>query len=377
LNRVSVPLEHPRAKPLPMAGQRANGVVHIVEHMAPGGIETFVLDLLRVGGSSDRIFSLQGSKATLLSSWRALHDFGDRLEAFSRPAGIHLGLVGAIASRLRALRPRAVFVHHIGPLLYGGLAARLAGVPRLIYVEHDAWHYTHPRHRMLARCCFSLLRPQVVAVSRQVGAALTEMMPRLDVTIIPPGIPTDRFIPGNKTTARDRLGLPATCPIVGTAGRLVPVKSHQVLLRAMAELPDNIHCAIAGDGPELDNLRRLANELGLPHRIHFLGHRDDLWDVYPAFDVFCLPSEAEGLPRTILEAQACDIPVVATDVGGVAEALDPEASLLVPPNEPIMLANALKSLLSRLDKLSSPREFIQAKMSLAITSAQYHALYGR
>jgi len=90
-----------------------------------------------------------------------------------------------------------------------------------------------------------------------------------------------------------------------------------------------------------------------------------------------LPSEAEGLPRTILEAQACDIPVVATDVGGVAEALDPEASLLVPPKEPAALANALKSLLSRVDRLGSPREFIQAKMSLAITSAQYRALYGR
>lgn len=360
-----------------MAGHRANGVVHIVEHLAPGGIETFVLDLLRIGGSNDRIFSMQGNKAKLLSSWRALHDFGDRLEAFSRPAGIHPGLVGAIASRLRALRPRAVFVHHIGPLLYGGLAARLAGVPQLIYVEHDAWHYTSARHRTLARCCFSLVRPKVVAVSNQVGTALTDIMPRLDVKVIPPGIATDRFIPGNRIEARDRLGLPASSRIVGTAGRLVPVKSHYVLLRAMAELPDDIHCAIAGDGPELDNLRRLANELGLPHRAHFLGHRDDLWDVYPAFDVFCLPSKAEGLPRTILEAQACDIPVVATDVGGVAEALDPEASLLVPPNDPAALAKALKSLLSRLDGLSSPRQFIQAKMSLAITAAQYHELYGR
>jgi glycosyltransferase involved in cell wall biosynthesis len=360
-----------------MAGQRADGVVHIVEHMAPGGIETFVLDLLRIGGSNDRIFSLQGNKPELLSRWRALHGFGDRLEAFNRPAGIHLGLVGTIASRLRALRPGAVFVHHIGPLLYGGLAARLAGVPRLIYVEHDAWHYMHPRHRTLARCGFSLLRPKVVAVSRQVGAALTQIMPRLDVAVIAPGIATDRFIPGDKTDARNRLGLPTSCRIVGTAGRLVPVKSHHVLLRALAALPDNVHCAIAGDGPELDNLQNLAIELGLTARTHFLGHRDDLWDVYPAFDVFCLPSEAEGLPRTVLEAQACDIPVVATDVGGVAEALDPEASLLVPPKEPAALAKALKSLLSRVDRLGSPREFIQAKMSLAITSAQYRALYGR
>jgi len=359
-----------------MTGERAHGVVHIVEHMAPGGIETFVLDLLRIGGSGDRIFSLQGNKAALLSHWRALDDVGDRLEAFNRPSGVHLGLVGAIASRLRALKPSAVFVHHIGPLLYGGLAARLAGVPRLIYVEHDAWHYTQPRRRTLARGCFMLLRPKVVAVSNQVRTALTQIMPRLDVAVIAPGIATDRFVPGDKADARNRLGLPASCRIVGTAGRLVPVKSHHVLLRAMAALPDDIHCAIAGDGPELDNLRSLAAELGLTGRTHFLGHRDDLWEVYPAFDIFCLPSQAEGLPRTVLEAQACNIPVVATDVGGVAEALDPQASLLVPPNDPAALANGLTSLLSRLDALSSPRQFIQSRMSLAITSARYHALYG-
>jgi glycosyltransferase involved in cell wall biosynthesis len=163
---------------------------------------------------------------------------------------------------------------------------------------------------------------------------------------------------------------------VGTAGRLVPVKSHHVLLRALAALPDDVHCAIAGDGPELHNLQSLATELGVTARTHFLGHRNDLWDVYPAFDIFCLPSQAEGLPRTVLEAQACDIPVVATDVGGVAEALDPQASLLVPPNDPVALANGLTSLLSRLDALSSPRQFIQSRMSLAITSARYHALYG-
>jgi glycosyltransferase involved in cell wall biosynthesis len=360
-----------------MATHMTNGIVHIVEHMAPGGIETFVLDLLRVGEASDRIFSLQGNKAKLLLNWGALHEFGDRLEAFNRKPGIRPGLAGAIALRLRALRPRAVFVHHIGPLLYGGLAAKLAGVPRLIYVEHDVWHYTNRRHRKLASWCLWLLRPKVVAVSNQVRTALIRMMPRLDVAVIPPGIATDRFIPGNKAEARSRLGLSSSCQIVGTAGRLVPVKAHHILLRAMAELPDNVHCAIAGDGPERDKLQGLANELGLSQRVHFLGHRDDLWRVYPAFDVFCLPSEAEGLPRTVLEAQACGVPVVATDVGGMAEALDPEASLLVPPNQPVVLANGIRSILSCAESLNSPRQFIQKKMSLAVTSAQFHALYSR
>jgi glycosyltransferase involved in cell wall biosynthesis len=360
-----------------MTKHMTNGIVHIVEHMATGGSETFVLDLLRVGETGDRIFSLQGNKAKLLLNWGALQEFGDRLEAFDRKQGIRPGLPATIASRLRAVRPRVVFVHHIGPLIYGGLAARLAGVPRLIYVEHDAWHYTNARHRKLVRGCFWLLRPKVVAVSNQVRSALIRMMPRLDVAVIPPGIATDRFIPGNKAEARSRLGLSSSYQIVGTAGRLVPVKAHHILLRAMAELPENVHCAIAGDGPERDKLQELANELGLSHRIHFLWHRDDLWRVYPAFDVFCLPSEAEGLPRTVLEAQACGVAVVATDVGGMAEALDPETGLLVPPNQAGAIANGVRSILSRAESLNSPRQFIQKKMSLAVTSAQFHALYSQ
>jgi glycosyltransferase involved in cell wall biosynthesis len=360
-----------------MAKHMTNGIVHIVEHMAPGGIETFVLDLLRLGEASDRIFSLQGNKAKLLSNWAALNEVRDRLEAFNRKQGIRPGVAGAIASRLRALQPRVVFVHHIGPLIYGGLAARLAGVPRLIYVEHDAWHYTIGRHRKLASCCFWLLKPKVVAASNQVRTELIRMMPGLDIAVIPPGVATDRFVPGNKAEARNQLGLSSSNQIVGTVGRLVPVKAHHILLTAMAELPDNVHCAIAGDGPERDNLQRLANELGLSHRIHFLGHRDDLWQVYPAFDVFCLPSEAEGLPRTVLEAQACGVPVVATNVGAMAEALDPGASLLVPPNQPVAIADGIRSILARAESLNSPRQFIQQKMSLAVTSAQLHALYSQ
>jgi glycosyltransferase involved in cell wall biosynthesis len=347
------------------------GVVHVVERLAPGGIETFVVDLLRTGGGADRVISLQGSVPALLSAWPTLHDISDHVDALGRGRGLQPALILRLARRFRAFRPQAVVLHHIGPLVYGGLAARLAGVGPILYVEHDVWHYQNVRERRLAAACFRLIRPRVIAVSTQVRDTLGRIAPTLPVTVIPPGIAMDRFVPGNKAAARRGLGLPLDARIVGSAGRLVPVKAHHVLIRALALLPPPVVCVIAGDGPELSNLKRLTHELGLEGRIHFLGHRDDLWEVYPAFDVFCLPSEAEGLPRTILEAQACGVPVVASAVGGIPEAVHPRAGALVPPSDPHALAQALSGILAQAQHLPSPRDFIAEKMSLAMTSRQY------
>jgi glycosyltransferase involved in cell wall biosynthesis len=354
-----------------MLVQLPKGVVHVVERLAPGGIETFVIDLVRGADSPDRVISLQGSVAALLSAWPALDDIAGRIDALGRRPGVQLDLVPRLARKFRDMRPQAVVLHHIGPLLYGGLAAKLAGLGPILYVEHDAWHYQNAHERLLASACFRLIRPKVVAVSDQVRDAVTRIAPKLSVTVIPPGVAMDRFVPGDRSAARRRLGLPEDMQIVGSAGRLVPVKAHHVLIRALSRLPARVICAIAGGGPELNNLRRLTRELGLQDRVHFLGHRDDLWRIYPAFDVFCLPSDAEGLPRTILEAQACGIPVVATGVGGIPQAVYPQASALVPPSDPEALAQALSAILARADDLPSPRDFIAETMSLAATSKQY------
>jgi glycosyltransferase involved in cell wall biosynthesis len=347
------------------------GVVHVVERLAPGGIETFVLDLIRSGNGTDRVISLQGTVPALLSAWPALGDISDRIDALERASGVQPALVPRLARKFRTIRPQAVVLHHIGPLLYGGLAAKLAGLAPILYVEHDAWHYQNRRERLLAAACFRLIRPKVVAVSDQVRDALTRIVPKLAVTVIPPGVAMNRYVPADKLAARRKLGLPVEAQIVGCVGRLVPVKAHHVLIHALSQLPRPVVCAIAGDGPELNNLKNLTRELGLQDRVHFLGHRDDLWQIYPAFDVFCLPSEAEGLPRTILEAQACGIPVVASHVGGIPEAVHPQASMLVPPSDPQALAKALSSVLAQTGHLPSPRDFIAEKMSLAATSQQY------
>ena len=135
------------------------------------------------------------------------------------------------------------------------------------------------------------------------------------------GVDTDRFrrIPA-ESKLRTELRLRPDQPLVGGIGRLSPEKDFSTFLRVahrvVREITDAVFVLI-GEGPDRASLERLAGDLGLRGRVLFLGQRHDILDVYHALDLFLLTSAREGLPNVVLEAMAMELPVVATDVGGV------------------------------------------------------------
>jgi glycosyltransferase involved in cell wall biosynthesis len=134
-------------------------------------------------------------------------------------------------------------------------------------------------------------------------------------------------------------------PIIGTIARLGEQKGIDDLLRAAAQLPD-ARIVVVGDGPLRQNLAELADALGVGDRITWTGWVDDPAALLATFDIFVLPSRFEGLPLVILEAMLAAVPVVATDVGSVAEAIDDgRTGLLVPASDPAALAAAIRRLL--------------------------------
>lgn len=146
-----------------------------------------------------------------------------------------------------------------------------------------------------------------------------------------------------RAAIRDRLGLPQERPVVLFAGALRRVKAVDVLLRAMASLPD-IHLAIAGSGPEGDALASIANNTA-PGRVHFLGflNQRELAEAYVAADLFCLPSRFEPWGLVVNEAIAMGTPVVVTDIcGAAADVAKTGAGLLVPPESAEALADGLR-----------------------------------
>ena len=350
-----------------------NASIHIVQKMAPGGIETLELDLAKDDNAGTRIFSLEGEAADLAGAWTALEPVASRLEAFDAKPGLKPSLVFRLSQRLRALQPGAVFLHHVGPLVYGGLAARLAGIERIIHVEHDVWHYAIARRRLIASAIEALVRPHHVAVSAHAADTLRALLGVPSVSVIPNGIDLNRFRPGDKAAARAAFKLGSTWKIVGTAGRLVAVKGHDVLIRAMAQLPDDCHLVIAGSGEEHAALLARAIALSIEDRVHFAGHLDAVERILPAFDVFCLPSHAEGFPRSIIEAQAAGLPVVATNVGALAEAVCPLSGRIVPPGDPTAIAHAIRDALA-IPRSSASRDFVADRFSWQSTLASYRSV---
>ncbi len=359
-----------------MGAGRCGASVHIVNRMAPGGIETLVLDLAR--GNDERartvVLSLEGTADELISSWPVLAEIKERLIGFSAPAGRRFSIVPALRRTLRKLAPDRIFLHHIGPLLYGGLAARAASLRgcELIHVEHDAWHYDeYPNHLAILKWCERLVRPGHFAVSAPIAARLAQLLPGAHVTIVPPGIDTARFRMRDRRASRHELGLATDRRWIGSVGRLAVVKGHRYLIEALSLLPEDVSLALVGDGEERDVLAALARSEGLEARVRFLGHRDDTPVVYGALDIFCLPSLGEGLPRAVLEAQACGVPVVATRVGALPDAVCRPPGELCDAGDPAALARALTLVLAAPPDSDKVRRFVQDHYDFETTLARY------
>ena len=353
-------------------------IAQIAQHLAPGGIETMVLDLQSCASSPEQvhIISLEGTEASLKQHWPRLKNV-PRLHVLDKQPGIQFSAIRQLAGLLRSLQVDVVHTHHVGPMLYGGLAAKLAGCGH-VHTEHDAWHLANLKRRILVGAFFHLLRPTVIADAQLVAQSIERYIPLFPTKVIMNGINTARFQPGDQSKARQDLNLPADVQVIGCAARLTAVKSHDTLISAFSQLPENTHLALAGGGELEASLRLQADSLGIADRIHFMGVVEDMPTFFHAIDVFCLASQREGLPLSPLEAQACGRNVVLTDVGGCSEAICPDYGLLVPTGDPESLSTALQRQLDEGcsdEARQAARSFVREHGDLERMIDQYQTYY--
>ena len=353
-------------------------VAQVVQHLAPGGIETMALDLQRKSATPENIhiISLEGNHHDSVAKWPRIKQL-QRIHFLDKKPGLSTSTISQLYQLLKKLNVNVIHSHHVGPLLYGGIAAKMAGC-RHVHTEHDAWHLTQQKRRWLVSACFHLLRPAVAADARLVADNMQQHIPLFTPSVILNGIDTDTFRPADQGTARQKLNLPTDVPIIGCAGRFTAVKCHDVLIQAFAKLPNHTHLALAGGGELEQSLKSLAKKLHVDQRVHFLGVLDDMPTFYQAIDVFCLASKKEGLPLSPLEAQACQTVVVITDVGGCREAVDPASGILIAAGDIQALTSALQKQLTdgiTPEKQISAREFVVNHGNLERMINQYHQLY--
>ncbi len=187
--------------------------------------------------------------------------------------------------------------------------------------------------------CGSIMREQLIQRNGVAPAHCTS---------IPTGIDTTRFSPGDCISARQDLGLPTDRKLVGIVAALRREKGHQVLCTAARLLErTDFDLLIVGDGLSRDLLRGWIAENELEQRVHTPGNQQDVVPWLRAMDLFVLPSYGiEGVPQGIMQAMSCGLPVIATTVGSIPEAVEADKTgLLIPPQNPEELARALSRLL--------------------------------
>lgn len=264
-----------------------------------------------------------------------------------------LQILMALVRFLRLHPQDVVHTHRNKDNVIGALAARLAGVPCVIRTVHgraepmSGWARTKYRaYEALDGIALRHVANRIIAVSRSVAESLESAgCAGTPVIQIPNGIDLGKLRRVRvREQVRQELGVGAGVPLIGTVGRLSPVKGHVHFLRAAAlilEREAGARFLIVGDGPLRSQLVAEAERLGVDGACVFTGCRADVPDLVGALDIFVLPSLDEGIPMALLEAMALGKPAVATAVGGIPEILtDRVTGLLVIPENARALADA-------------------------------------
>jgi glycosyltransferase involved in cell wall biosynthesis len=300
-----------------------------------GAVENYVVDVVSGLRAAGKPSVLIYPDDPALAPFRSLDGGSVRLEPM--PARSLLGSTPSalvnIARKLRDLGPRIVHVTDVWSTAI--LAARLAGVPRVLVTHHTP---ELPRQDSIPGKIWWRLawatRPEVIYTSESDRQADR----RTNGHVIYYGIDLPRF--RNAKPAINREG-----PVVGNVARLVPQKGQRFLLdaaRLILERHPETRFVFVGEGPSRTDLEAQARAAGIDHQVLLTGERSDVPAWLASFDVFALPSLYEGLCYAVIEAQAAGVPVVATPVGGVRETVvDHETGLIVPPEDPKALAEAI------------------------------------
>lgn len=327
-------------------------IAHVVYRFDVGGLENGVVNLV------NRLTSFRH----VIVAMTEVTDFRRRITrpdvefvSLNKGPGQGFKLFPRLYRTFRTWRPDIVHTRNMGPL-EAVIPAWAAGVPVRIHGEHG-WDVTDPDgSNKVYRLERRMLRPLVshyIALSRDLERYLRDKVgvPAKDLSQIYNGVDSQRFAPSPErdTQVPDWPFQGEGLWVLGTVGRMKEIKDQPNLARAFCQalrrepgLRDRLRLVMVGDGPLREECRAILREADALDLAWLPGERSDIPAIMGRMDCFVLPSRAEGVSNTILEAMACGLPVIATDVGGngelVRQGMD---GLLVPPRDSEALASAV------------------------------------
>lgn len=358
-------------------------VMFLLTSMPVGGAETLLVNLVR-----------RLDRTRFAPEVVCLKEPGPLGEMLAAEMPVHHDLLACkydvrILPRLWSLmrRPQADAVVTVGAgdkMFWGRLAAYLAHVPVVASALHSTgWPDGVGRlNRMLTRMTDAFIG---VADAHAVHLVENERFPAAKVNTIYNGVDCERFSPQDATPIRSELGIAADAPVVGILAALRPEKNHELFLHGAAAIRQSLpmaHFIVVGDGPKRSELQTLAKNLGIADAVHFVGSRSDVPALLAACNVVALTSHNEASPVSILEALACGVPVVASNVGSVRETVvDGVTGRLFAPGDEGAFVAATIGLLQDRDEASrlgaEGRRRVEARWSLEAMVRGYEELIER
>ena len=376
------PVEKPEPVPL---------IAHIIYRLDVGGLENGLVNLINASEAGRYQHAIICLTEYTDFKQRILRD-DVQFYALHKREGIDFGMYLKLWRLLCELRPDIVHTRNLAAM--EGLAPALfAGVKFRIHGEHgremdlngSEWKYNFLRR---------LFRPLVhkyIPLSQDLESWL-----RKDVHVsgskiaqIYNGVSIDTFYPSQM----GRQSLPidgfadANSIVIGTVGRMASIKDQSTLAAAFVNLIDSVpngreslRLVMVGDGPLREDVQRILSVANVSHLAWIPGTQDDIPHLLRCLDIFVLPSKSEGVSNTILEAMATGLPVVATRVGGNPElVVEQVTGELVPPQDPLALANALRTYVDNpqkiIDQGRAGRKRVEEKFSIDSMVNAYLAVY--
>jgi glycosyltransferase involved in cell wall biosynthesis len=365
--------------------RRSGHICQVVHGLTVGGAERLAATLGRFASARHRVSFVCLDELGELGE--VLRQDGYRVEVLDRGAGVSLSCARRLSRYFREESVDLAHAHQYTPFFYSLAARGPRRGPPVIFTEHGRWHPDYPRRkRMLFNRIFLSKRDRLVGVGEAVRQALivNEGLPAQRVEVIYNGVDLSRFdfVEGRRQRARATLELGPEKLAILQVARLDHLKDHGTALKTMRrvvnELPD-ARLLLVGDGPERGVIENMIGELNLAPQVRLLGTRHDIPELLAAADLFLLTSISEGIPLTLIEAQAAGTPVVSTAVGGVAEIVPPAHAMLAPAGDDAELARHVLELArhpaQRAQMAEKGRERARALFSEEQMLASYERLY--
>ena len=308
-------------------------LLFVTTQLGIGGSEKVILDIIeKLDITKFKVYVVAFGGGELENIFRSICS---KVFIISKKPGFDIQVMLKIARIVDKNKIDVIIAHHYMPLFYSFPASKILNRRKLVYTEHSVPEVDSIKSSIHGKI-FNIMCYQidiVVGVSNEIANRFRSHYPRHQrkVATVLNGIEIEKFnTKANKSELRNIWGLTSEHFVIGVVANFRHVKNHACLVRAVSRIKDaysNVCLFFAGVGvtSPLKNseheIHTLVAERGLMKHVIFAGYQDDIPEILPIFDVFCLPSFSEGLPVSVLEAMAAKVPVIGSRARGITEVI--------------------------------------------------------